>query len=119
MSDSIIYVAGGPYVTKINSNNTVETVKISQYQSESGSMRSYPMIGQGPATRATAEDEARDALGFTHPNLHRRVFPQSESTVGEYEYVGRTYQLMIQGNNSYRTTTMYVHDENSTESEIP
>ena len=105
MSDNIIYVDGAK-------------TKVAKYKAEDGAMKDYPRMGQGPATKATADDLARDALGFTNPNLHRRIEPKSVNQ-SQYEFQPRQYQLMIQGVNSYKTTTMSVHDENSTTSEIP
>ena len=66
-----------------------------------------PHIGQGPAKEATSEDLNRDELGFTHPNLHRRIQKDKK------------YKLGIYGYDSYRTTEIVVHDEESTTSEVP
>lgn len=94
--------------------------EVVSYKNEKGTQTPYPRTAQGPAKPATAAQiQLDEGLGFTNPNLHRRIKPQAEATVGEYEYTGRTYQLMVQGKNSYRTTTMHVHDEESTTSEIP
>lgn len=84
----------------------------------------YPVIGQGPATRADADDLARDELGFTHPNLHRRIMnpgqtpPIAENPLDQ-EVAPRNYKLQIQNVHSYRTTQINVHDEDSIDSEIP
>lgn len=76
-----------------------------------------PMMGQGPAKVASAEDEARQEVGFTNPNLHRIVDPQDPQD--ELEVRPRDYILSIQGYDSYRTTEVFYHDEESTTSEIP
>lgn len=82
----------------------------------------YPLIGQGPAHLATEEDLARDARGYTHPNLHRRVDPQTPPTSEDprnQEVAPRNYQLSIQNVHSYRTTIINVHDEDSIDDETP
>ena len=75
----------------------------------------YPEIGQGPAQPATTEDLARDEVGFTNPNLHRRVDPQLTDFNYSAEFKPRSYQFQIQGYNSYRTTSIHTHDEDATE----
>lgn len=72
-----------------------------------------PQIGQGPAKEVKLDDLERDKLGFTHPNLHRRIFRYPEGSGN------RKYKLGIYGYNSYRTTEIITHDEESTTSEIP
>lgn len=60
--------------------------------------------------------------GFTNPNLHRRVDahePEHEDNQLNQELAPREYTLEIKGTNSYRTTTITVHDEESTTTEIP
>lgn len=52
----------------------------------------------------------RDAIGYTHPNLHRRV---SDDT----EY--RTVNVAVYGLNSYRYVEVSSHDEESQTCEIP
>lgn len=92
------------------------------YEDSDGQEHKYPRAGQGPARLADESDLERDALGFTHPNLHRRVDPQDPDTAdSEYnqEKYPRGYQLMIQNVHSYRTTTINAHDEESIDSEIP
>lgn len=75
-----------------------------------------PIAAHGPASAVTeASDEMKDWLGFTNPNLHRRIKrPESASVIGS-----KQYELMVQGVHSYRTTTTCTHNEDSTESEIP
>lgn len=104
----------------------------------------YPSYGQGPhrivlkADGTIVDQDAydKDVIGFTNPNLHRRVNPQEppEPTDPNYdpkdptsvdrsylnrELKPREYELEIQGVHSYRTTTMFVHDEESITTEIP
>lgn len=77
-----------------------------------------PKIGQGPAIELTAEDRYKDdKIGFTNPNLHRRVDPRIPSN--SYETSPRGYNIGIYGLESYRTTTVHLYDEASEESEIP
>ena len=77
----------------------------------------FPKVGQGPAKLATDEEIQRDAVGFTHPNLHRRIDPQILTESNEYH--PREYQLAINSLNSYRTTTIHSHDEDTELDEIP
>lgn len=79
-------------------------------------------IGQGPAKLASQEDLDRDALGFTHPNLHRRVDPKAPEIADcelNQEQLKRSYGLTIQNVTSYQTTHINTHDEDSTSVEIP
>ena len=78
----------------------------------------FPKTGQGPAKLASAEDLARDELGYTHPNLHRRIDPQQPEESSQ-EYKPRDYSIGISNVNSYRTTTINTHNEDSETSEIP
>lgn len=83
------------------------------YIDTDGNVRPYPAIGEGPAELATPEDIERDDLGFTNPNLHRRVDPKPEGRLlGEdVEYTNREYKFTIGHLNSYRTTTINTHNE--------
>ncbi len=72
-----------------------------------------PKMGQGPARETDEDDIKRDELGFTHPNLHRRIYTQPDCTANH------KYSIGIYGYNSYRTTEIITHDEESTDSEIP
>lgn len=66
----------------------------------------------------TPEEEAKDQLGFTNPNLHRRIDPQTPADPKEVR--PREYTIGVyDGINSYRTTQIFYHDEESTTSEIP
>lgn len=76
-------------------------------------------MGQGPSkivNPGSIEDQ-KDQHGFTQPNLHRRVDPQ-EPHDGK-ETSPREYELGVYGLNSYRTTKINYHDEESETSEIP
>lgn len=75
-------------------------------------------MGQGPAKLADKEALDKDELGFTNLNLHRRVDPvDPEKDSGEVQ--PRDYIIGIQGTDSYRTTIINTHDEESTTQEIP
>lgn len=78
----------------------------------------YPKLAQGPAVPANNIDISHDRCGITYPNLHRRidneVTPESEGELAPDQYV-----ISVSGVNSYRTTKHIVHEEDSTESEIP
>lgn len=55
----------------------------------------------------------KDAHGFTHPNLHRRIDTPPDGSIN------RKYAVGIYGADSYRTIELIAHDEESTTSEIP
>jgi len=72
----------------------------------------YPQYGQGNSTPASDEDIQRDDLGYTNPNLHRRVdpkFPVEADDATDYELTPRDYLIGIQAVNSYRTTIKTEH----------
>lgn len=100
------------------------------------------LFAQGQAKPANAEDLQKDAAGITDPNLHRRFNIESElleevmitednfmlaiddefvlsSVIDEPVETPYSYVISVQSLNSYRTTQTDVHDESSTESEIP
>ena len=100
------------------------------------------LFAQGQAKPANAEDLQKDAAGITDPNLHRRFNIESElleevmitennfmlaiddefvlsSIIDEPVETPYSYVISVQSLNSYRTTQTDVHDESSTESEIP
>lgn len=69
-------------------------------------------------------------MGFTNPNLHRRINQNPEIPVGsnyafvKYREDGTAYPQHVtigvwDGMYSYRTTTTYAHDEESETCEIP
>lgn len=75
-------------------------------------------LAQGPAKPASAEDIEKDEEGITKPNLHRRI--DEDLTVLQPDEVEKdTHSLQVSALNSYRSTTQYYHDEESTTSEIP
>lgn len=78
----------------------------------------YKPIGQGPAKKATNEDKIRDENGFTNPNLHRRANPK-EPTALSGEVSPRDYEFSIANVNTFLTTQINTHDEDSEDSEIP
>lgn len=97
-------------------------LKDATYTDPEGNILPYPTIGQGPATLADEDDLARDALGFTNPNLHRRIDPHDPPVAEDplnQEALPRSYNLQIQNVHSYRTTHINTHDEESVTSEIP
>ena len=89
------------------------------------------------------EEKAKDDLGYTNPNLHRRIdtaeyrdkghsyfINPSQEEIDEYNLnlnamPPNEYSLRIHGVNSYRTTTVYLHDDSlkggpgTGETEIP
>ena len=68
-------------------------------------------------------------VGYTNPNLHRRIEDDLPPAGSNYPFVhydqyGVPYKQSFvlgiwDGVNSYRTTTTYTHDEESTTCEIP
>ena len=74
-----------------------------------------PTTGQGNMKPLSPEDQERDDIGFTNPNLHRRI----EHNVNEGEVGPRNYNLAIQTIYSYRTTEYATHDEDGVSSDIP
>lgn len=76
-----------------------------------------PKLGQGPGRVASAEEEARQEVGFTSPNLHRVIDPKDPTD--PLETKPRSYMFSIQGYDSYRTTEIFYHDEEQTDSEVP
>lgn len=66
-------------------------------------------------------EQARFNHGYTHPDLYRIVDPQQPSSVPgrEDELLPRSYNLGIHQFNSYRTTHIHTHDEESEDSEVP
>ena len=67
-------------------------------------------MAQGPARLATAEELDKDErVGFTNPNLHRRIKTDTEIQ----------YQVGVYGTDSWRTLNTSNHDEESETCEIP
>ncbi len=78
------------------------------------------IMGRYPATTLTDEDVKRDEHGYTHPNLHRRIDPHTiHDDKDHMELKPRQYTIGVLGTNSYRTTEMFTHDEDSETSEVP
>lgn len=93
-----------------------------EYEDSEGERFLYPRYGQGPGRLANETELARDALGFTNPNLHRRVDPQQPPIAEDpknQELLPRDYTFNIQNLRSYRTTHTNTHDEESIDSEVP
>lgn len=79
--------------------------------------RYFEEIGtHGYLTPLTEGEVAKDNVGFTNPNLHRRITPTDRDLP---EVKRREYKVRIQGLNSIRTTISSIHDEESNTSEIP
>ena len=69
-------------------------------------------------------------FGYTNPDLHRRIYDEITAPPGSdypfvvYDAEGNPYPQSVKigvwdGRHSYRTTTTYTHDEESTTCEIP
>ena len=81
-------------------------------------MPDFPATGHGVATIATPKDEEKDLLGFTAPDLHRRVY--DDTPTDPSEALPRKYTFgILDGVNSYRMEERFYHDEESTTCEIP
>ena len=79
----------------------------------------FPKIAEGLIQPASQEDLARDAHGFTNPNLHRRVDIQEPSPESG-ETAPRDYLIgVFDQTNSTRLTEIHYHDEESETCEIP
>lgn len=74
--------------------------------------------GQGVAKLADAAATSLDDHGMTNPNLHRHVDAKTPSPESG-EVAPRKYQFAIQNVNSYRTTRIITHDEESETDEVP
>ena len=69
--------------------------------------RAYPSSQKGPWVVTSPEDRERDDLGFTNPNLHRRLdvkLPQDD-----LEVIPREYRVNLMNVSSYRTTKKNYH----------
>ena len=90
---------------------------------------SLPVMTQGPGhfIQDPSEEQTKDDIGFTNPNLHRRIDPLDPedpflpvpSPLDPNAILPNSYEIGIYGKNSYMTQTVHVHDEYSTTSEIP
>lgn len=79
--------------------------------------REFIKVTQGPAVLADSVALKKDKDGLTNPNLHRRI--KVNKTTGENEYLPREYELSVRGVDSYRSTKMFIYDEESTTTETP
>lgn len=94
----------------------------------------YPLAADDGSLLATDEGAIilynSGEMGFTNPDLHRRIDQDPVVPVGsDYTFVryredGTAYPQHVvigvwDGVNSYRTTTTYIHDEESETCEIP
>lgn len=78
-----------------------------------------PKKGQGNAKPLSENESNKDRLGFTHPNLHRRINSPGTKDLNS-GILDKKYNLGIYGNDSYRTTRTVTHDEDDFDlSEIP
>lgn len=77
-------------------------------------------MGQGPATKVDKNSIAKekDDFGITQPNLHRRIDPK-DPPEASLETSKRSYKLTVSGSDSYRTTQINYHDEESITDETP
>lgn len=67
----------------------------------------FEEIGQDTSRKINDLEKRRDDIGFTNPNLHRRIdvkMPENSE-----ELVPREYRLQINQYNSYRTTHVITH----------
>lgn len=71
----------------------------------------YPQKMGGIAHLASEDDLIRDGIGFTHVNLHRRIDPTDAGKEYKEEFKPRAYYLQIPNLESYRTTEIFVHNE--------
>lgn len=71
-----------------------------------------PLVGQGIAREATAADIQKDDVGFTHPNLHRRI--TTDPLLEPEGVLSKSYELEIQGLDSYRAVHTSYHNEEET-----
>ena len=74
-------------------------------------------MASGVAKELSEDDKIRDDVGFTNPNLHRRI--AETSPVNSFELSPREHLLSVYGDESYHTVNIITHDEDSNDSEIP
>ena len=79
--------------------------------------KEFLSLTQGPATSADEHDLDADAAGITHPNLHRRIVSDAETS--PEEVASPRYSLSVYGVNSYRATETFLHAETSVTTEVP
>lgn len=78
----------------------------------------FPEMYNGPVKPLTPDEEAKDKLGYTHPNLHRRI-TTGETYRAPGEILPRKYYLGLHGVCSIRVTETTVHSESAIDEEIP
>lgn len=69
--------------------------------------RAYPSSQKGPWVITSPEDRDRDVIGFTNPNLHRRL--DAKLPKDEDEVLPREYRVNLMNVDSYRTTKKNYH----------
>lgn len=74
-----------------------------------------PVMGQGNWKPLTSQDQQRDDVGFTNPNLHQRCDPSQL----EGEHKPREYDEFINGIQGYRTTESFTFEDDVNPDEIP
>lgn len=74
-----------------------------------------PMMGQGNWKPLTSEDQQRDDVGFTNPNLHQRCDPSQS----EGELKPREYDEFINGVECHRFTESFTYEDDINPDEIP
>lgn len=79
-----------------------------KYIQEIGQLPAQLISDDGVVVEGRQADQDRDDLGFTNPNLHRRI-DSKMPPYGSGETVPRKYKLQIQNLNSYRTTQVVTH----------
>lgn len=80
----------------------------------------YPKYADGYAIECDEEEIAIENTGYTNPNLHRRIVTQlNGAQIENQETAPRQYMLGVFNLNSYLTTRINYHDEESTTSEVP
>ena len=117
-------------LVKVDYEKDLTAAQRQQFLSAESTLKS-PFYGQGPARPITDKDgvvldkEAYDkdtVTGFTNPNLHRRIDPQTpdEARRAAGEQAPREYAVGIYGLNSYRTEKQFIHIEGEeSQDEIP
>lgn len=74
-----------------------------------------PVMGQGNWKPLTSDDQIRDDVGFTNPNLHQRCDPSQP----EGEILPREYTEFINGVEGHRLTESFIYEDEDNPDEIP
>ena len=61
------------------------------FTDDEGILHRFRPMAQGYATLATAEDREKDAVGYTNPNLHRRI----DNSIAPTDYETTYYLLVV------------------------